>query len=66
MVKGDNYMKTYKKKLKLKESVKMVLLVIWLISIVTVGLIYQSYRVDQLEKNNYEEKSRVVEINFTR
>ena len=59
-------MKTYRKRLKLKESVKTVLLVTWLIGIVTVGLIYQSYRVDQLEKNNYREKSRVVEVNFKR
>ena len=59
-------MKTYKKRLKLKESVKIVLLVTWLISIVTVGLIYQSYRVEQLEENNYEEKSRTVQVNFTR
>lgn len=61
-----NKMKTYKKRLKLKESVKMVLLVVWLISIVTVGLVYQSYRVEQLDENNYEEKSRVVQVNFTR
>ena len=59
-------MKTYKKKLKLKESVKNVLLVVWLIVIVTLGLVYQSYRVDQLEKNNYEEKSRVIQVNFTK
>lgn len=59
-------MKTYKKRLKLKESVKNVLLVVWLIVIVTLGLVYQSYRVDQLEKNNYEEKSRVIQVNFTK
>lgn len=59
-------MKTYKKRLKLKESVKTALLVVWLIGIVTLGLIYQSYRVEQLEKTNYEEKSRVVQVNFTR
>lgn len=59
-------MKTYKKRLKLKESVKNVLLVVWLLSIVTVGLIYQSYRVEQLDKTNYEEKSRVVQVNFKR
>lgn len=59
-------MKTYKKKLKLKESVKMVLLVVWLIGIITFGLVYQSYRVEQLEENNYEEKSRTVQVNFTR
>lgn len=59
-------MKIYKKRLKLKESVKNVLLVVWLIVIVTLGLVYQSYRVDQLEKNNYEEKSRVIQVNFTR
>ena len=59
-------MKTYKKRLKLKESVKNVLLVVWLIGIITLGLVYQSYRVDQLEKNNYEEKSRTVQVNFTR
>lgn len=59
-------MKTYKKRLKLKESVKSVLLVVWLIGIVTVGLVYQSYRVEQLEENNYEEKSRVIQVNFTR
>lgn len=59
-------MKTYKKRLKLKESVKNVLLVVWLIVIITLGLVYQSYRVDQLEKNNYEEKSRVIQVNFTR
>ena len=59
-------MKTYKKRLKLKESVKTILLVVWLIEIVTIGLVYQSYRVEQLEKNNYEEKSRVIQVNFTR
>lgn len=59
-------MKTYKKRLKLKESVKTVLLVTWLIGIITLGLVYQSYRVEQLDKNNYEEKSRVVQVNFTR
>lgn len=59
-------MKTYKKRLKLKESVKIVLLVVWLIGIVTIGLIYQSYRVEQLDKTNYEEKSRVIQVNFTR
>lgn len=59
-------MKTYKKRLKLKESVKTVLLVTWLIGIITLGLIYQSYRVEQLEENNYEEKSRTVQVNFTR
>lgn len=59
-------MKTYKKRLKLKESVKTVLLVTWLIGIVTVGLVYQSYRVEQLDKTNYEEKSRVIQVNFTR
>lgn len=59
-------MKTYKKRLKLKESVKNVLLIIWLIGIITLGLVYQSYRVEQLDKTNYEEKSRVVQVNFTR
>lgn len=59
-------MKTYKKRLKLKESVKTVLLVTWLIGIITFGLVYQSYRVEQLDRTNYEEKSRVVEVNFTR
>lgn len=59
-------MKTYKKKLKLKESVKTVLLVTWLIGIITFGLVYQSYRVEQLDKTNYEEKSRVIQVNFTR
>ena len=58
--------KRYVKRLKLKESVKNVLLVAWLIGIVTLGLVYQSYRVDQLDKNNYEEKSRVIQVNFTR
>lgn len=59
-------MKTYKKRLKLKESVKTILLVVWLISIVTVGLVYQSYRVEQLDRTNYEEKSRIIQVNFTR
>lgn len=59
-------MKTYKKRLKLKESVKTVLLVVWLLSIVSVGLVYQSHRVEQLDKTNYEEKSRVVQVNLTR
>lgn len=59
-------MKTYKKRLKLKESVKTILLVVWLIGIVTVGLVYQSYRVEQLDRTNYEEKSRIIQVNFTR
>lgn len=59
-------MKTYKKRLKLKESVKTVLLVTWLIGIITLGLVYQSYRVEQLDRTNYEEKSRVIQVNFTR
>lgn len=60
-------MKTYKKKLKLKESVKNVLLIMLLISMVILGLVYQAYRVNQLEKNNNNnDYSRVIQVNLTR
>lgn len=60
-------MKTYKKRLKLKESVKNVLLIMLLISMVILGLVYQAYRVNQLEKNNNNnDYSRVIQVNLTR
>lgn len=59
--------KRYIKKLKLKESVKTGIMITLFIAIMFVGLLYQSYRVDQLENTNKtEDTSRVIEVNFTR
>lgn len=61
-------MKTYKKRLKLKESVKTTLMIILFVILLFTVLVYQSYRVKQLENNNYNdnEYSRVIQVNLTR
>lgn len=58
--------KKYVKKLKLKESVKTGLMIIFFIVLMFIGLLYQSYRVEQLDNNKMEDTSRVIEVNFTR
>ena len=65
MMKGDNYMKTYKKKLKLKESVKLGL--VWIsCAIVLIATLtwYSNNRLPKLEDNNNSDY--MVEVNFTR
>lgn len=65
MMKGDNYMKTYKKKLKLKESVKLSL--VWIsCSIVLIAALtwYSNNRLPKLEDNN--DTDYVVQVNFKR
>lgn len=62
-------MKTYKKRLKLKESVKTTLMIILFVILLFTVLVYQSYRVKQLENNNDyndNEYSRVIQVNLTR
>lgn len=62
-------MKTYKKRLKLKESVKTTLMIILFVILLFTVLVYQSYRVKQLENNNNyndNEYSRVIQVNLTR
>ena len=59
-------MKTYKKKLKLKENVKIGL--VWIscaIVLITTLIWYSNNRLPKLEKNN-DDSSYVVEVNFTR
>lgn len=59
-------MKTYKKRLKLKESVKIGL--VWVscaIVLTTVLIWYSNNRLPKLEKNN-DDSGYVVEVNFTR
>lgn len=58
--------KRYVKKLKLKESVKTWLMITFFITLMFIGLLYQSYRVEQLDNNQMEDTSRVIEVNFTR
>lgn len=58
--------KKYVKKLKLKESVKTGLMITFFITLMFIGLLYQSYRVEQLDNNQMEDISRVIEVNFTR
>lgn len=58
--------KKYVKKLKLKESVKTGLMITFFITLMFIGLLYQSYRVEQLDNNQMEDTSRVIEANFTR
>lgn len=60
-------MKTYKKKIKLKENVKIGL--VWIscaIVLITTLIWYSNDRLPNLETNNHEEKSRVIQVNFTR
>ena len=60
-------MKTYKKKLKLKENVKIGLVWISCAIVLTTTLMwYSNDRLPKLETNNHEEKSRVIQVNFTR
>ena len=59
-------MKTYKKKLKLKENVKIGL--VWIscaIVLITALIWYSNDRLPKLEKNN-DDSGYVVEVNFTR
>lgn len=59
-------MKTYKKRLKLKESVKLGL--VWIsCAIVLIATLtwYSNNRLPKLEKNN-DDNGYVVEVNFTR
>ena len=59
-------MKTYKKKLKLKESVKLGL--VWVscaIVLITTLIWYSNDRLPKLEKNN-DDSGYVVEVNLTR
>ena len=58
--------KRYVKKLKLKESVKTRLMIAFFVVLMFIGLLYQSYRVEQLDNNHTEDTSRVIEVNFTR
>lgn len=58
--------KRYVKKLKLKESVKTGLMITFFITLMFVGLLYQSYRVEQLDNNQMEDTSKVIEVNFTK
>lgn len=58
--------KRYVKKLRLKESVKTGLMITFFITLMFVGLLYQSYRVEQLDNNQMEDTSRVIEVNFTK
>lgn len=61
--------KIYVRKLKLKESVKTTLMIILFVILLFTVLVYQSYRVKQLENNNNyndNEYSRVIQVNFTR
>lgn len=58
--------KRYVKKLKLKESVKTGLMIAFFVVVMFVGLLYQSYRVEQLDDNQMKDTSRVIEVNFTR
>lgn len=59
-------MKTYKKRLKLKENVKIGL--VWIscaIVLITTLIWYSNDRLPKLEKNN-DDGGYVVEVNFTR
>lgn len=59
-------MKTYKKKLKLKENVKIGL--VWVscaIVLIATLIWYSNDRLPKLEKNN-DDSGYVVEVNFTR
>ena len=59
-------MKTYKKKLKLKENIKIGL--VWIscsIVLITTLIWYSNDRLPRLEKNNNDD-GYVVEVNFTR
>lgn len=58
--------KRYVKKLRLKESVKTGLMIAFFVVVMFVGLLYQSYRVEQLDNNQMKDTSRVIEVNFTR
>lgn len=58
--------KKYVKKLKLKESVKTGLMITFFITLMFIGLLYQSYRVEQLDNNQMEDTSKVIEVNFTK
>lgn len=61
--------KIYVRKLKLKESVKTTLMIILFVILLFTVLVYQSYRVKQLENNNNyndNEYSRVIQVNLTR
>lgn len=58
-------MKTYKKRLKLKENVKIGL--VWIgcaIVLVNVLTWYSNYRLPKLENNDQEKNIKVVEVNF--
>ena len=60
-------MKTYKKRLKLKENVKIGL--VWIscaIVLITTLIWYSNYRLPKLENNNQEKNIKIVEVNFTR
>lgn len=58
--------KKYVKKLRLKESVKTGLMIAFFVVLMFGGLLYQSYRVEQLDNNKMEYNSRSIEVNFTR
>lgn len=58
--------KKYVKKLRLKESVKTGLMIAFFVVLMFIGLLYQSYRVEQLDNNQTKDTSRVIEVNFTR
>lgn len=59
--------KIYVRKLKLKESVKTTLMIILFVILLFTVLVYQSYRVKQLENNNNNnDYSRVIQVNLTR
>ena len=58
-------MKTYKKKLKLKENVK--LFMIWVacsVMLVSVLTWYSNNRLPKLENNDQNKNVRIVEVNF--
>ena len=58
--------KKYVKKLRLKESVKTGLMIAFFVVLMFIGLLYQSYRVEQLDNNQMKDTSRVIEVKFTR
>lgn len=58
-------MKTYKKRLKLKENIKIGL--VWIscaIVLITTLIWYSDYRLPNLENNDQEKKVKVVEVNL--
>lgn len=60
-------MKTYKKRLKLKENVKIGL--VWIsctIVLVNVLAWYSNHRLPKLENNDQRKNVRIVEVNFER